>query len=97
MLSPEERAMRGRIGAYVTHSRHDPKETTAKARETFLSQFEHQVDPEGVLPEAERIRRAEAARKAHMTRLAYLSAKARKLKKQQATVGKTAACQEGNA
>lgn len=72
--------MRGRIGAYVTHSRHDPRETTAKARETFLSQFERQVDPEGVLPEAERLRRAEAARKAHMTRLAYLSAKARRAK-----------------
>ncbi len=95
MLSPEERAMRGRIGAYVTHSRHDPRETTAKARATFLDQFERQVDPDGVLPEAERLRRAEAARKAYFTRLAYKSAKARKLKKRQATVGKTAARQEG--
>ncbi|WP_202948527.1 hypothetical protein [Nitrolancea hollandica] len=77
-LDPVEMAQRGRIGAYVTHSRHDPRETTAKARETFLARFEREVDPEGVLPEAERLRRAEAARKAYFSRLAYQSAKARR-------------------
>lgn len=80
MLTPELAALRGRIGAYRLHSLYDPKETTAKARATFLARFEDEVDPDRVLPEAERKRRAEAARKAHMARLAYLSAKARKAK-----------------
>ncbi len=77
MLTPQEAALRGRLGAYVMHSRHDARETTAKARETFLSRFDHQVDPDGVLPEAERRRRAEYARKAHFARLALASARAR--------------------
>ena len=77
-FDPNEMAQRGRIGAYVLHSKHDPKETTAKARETFLARFEREVDPEGVLPEAERLRRAEAARKAYFAKLAYQSAKARR-------------------
>ncbi len=76
-----EMAQRGRIGAYVTHSRHDPKETTQAARTAFLARFEDEVDPEHLLPEDERLRRAEAARRAHFSRLAYLSAKARRARK----------------
>jgi hypothetical protein len=78
---PAEMAMRGRIGAYRLHSKYDPKETTAKARESFLSRFEREVDPEGVLPEAERLRRAEAARRAYFSQLAHKSAKARRARK----------------
>ena len=77
MLSPAEAALRGRIGAYVLHARHDPRETTAKARAAFLANFEREVDPEGALPEHERRRRAEYARKAHFARLALASARAR--------------------
>jgi hypothetical protein len=73
-LSPAEMALRGRIGAYALHSRHDPRETTAKARATFLEGFERQVDPDGTLSLAERQRRAEFARKAHFARLAIVSA-----------------------
>ena len=80
-FNPAEMAMRGRIGAFVTHSRHDPKETTKAARTAFLARFEDEVDPEHLLPEDERLRRAEAARKAHFSRLAYLSAKARRARK----------------
>jgi hypothetical protein len=39
------------------------------------------VDPEGVLDPHERAVRAEAARRAHFLRLAFLSAKARRAKK----------------
>ena len=74
---PEEMARRGRIGAFVTHSRHDPAQTTARAREAFLARFEREVDPEHELPIAERQRRAGYARKAHFARLARLSALAR--------------------
>lgn len=58
------------------HAQNDPKETTAKAREAFRRQFYEGI-PED-LPQAERDRRAEAAYKAHMARLAFLSAKARR-------------------
>jgi hypothetical protein len=77
-LSPREAALRGRIGAYVLHSRQDPRETTAHARAAFLERFERAVDPDGVLPALERQRRALAARRAHFARLALLSARARR-------------------
>jgi hypothetical protein len=74
-------AARGRIGAYRLHATHDPRVTTAKARATFLARFEREVDPDGVLPEEERQRRADSARKAYFSRLAYKSAKARRARK----------------
>ena len=76
-FDPSEMALRGRIGAYELHARRDPRETTAPARAAFLKRFEREVDPDGVLPEAERLRRAESARKAHFARLALASARAR--------------------
>ncbi len=75
---PNEMAARGRIGAYTSHSRHDVRELTAPARAAFLQSFEHDVDPDAVLPADERSRRARAARKAHFARLAYQSAAARR-------------------
>lgn len=79
MSSPDTNhyALLGRIGAYVTHSRHDPRQTTAKARASFLARFEREVDPDRALPEAERQHRAESARRAHFARLALKSAEAR--------------------
>lgn len=73
----EEMARRGRIGAYARLARHDPRELTQPARDAFLSKFEREVDPDGTLAPEERQRRAECARKAHMLRLARLSAAAR--------------------
>jgi len=46
-------------------------------REAFEARFLDEVDPDRVLPEAERNRRAEHARKAHFQRLALKSARAR--------------------
>ena len=43
-----------------------------------MAKFELQVDPDGVLPVAERRRRAAAARKEYFTRLAYKSGRSRK-------------------
>lgn len=77
-MNSEEAALRGRIGAHVLHSRHDPRETTAPARAAFLARFEREVDPEGVLPEPERVRRAQHARKAYFARLALKSAQKRR-------------------
>ena len=60
------------------HAQHDPRDTTAKARESFLARFEDEVDPDRRLPADERLRRAEHARKAYFTQLALKSAKARR-------------------
>jgi hypothetical protein len=67
----------GRIGAYRTHATHDPRETTARAREAFLARFLEEVDPDHELAEAERHRRATAARKAYFAQLAYRSSAVR--------------------
>lgn len=56
----------------------DPPARTAPAREAFNRRFEDQVDPERVLPEAERRRRAEQARRAYFAGLARKSVKARR-------------------
>ena len=69
-LDPTDLTLRGRIGAYRLHATHDPRETTQKARETFLSRFEREVDPDGTLPENEPRRRAEHARRAYFSRRA---------------------------
>ena len=54
---------------------------TAPARAAFHERFIDQVDPERVLSSSERARRAEAARRLHMTRLALASSVARGKKK----------------
>lgn len=73
-----QRVLIGRLGAYTVHSKHDSRELIRPAREAFWSKFERDVDPDGVLPLDERLRRADMARKAHFTRLAIASAKARR-------------------
>jgi hypothetical protein len=77
-LTPAQRSLRARAAAYRLHSLYDSRELTAKARAAFEDRFARQVDPDGVLPEAERRRRAEYARKAYYTALAAKSAKARR-------------------
>ena len=75
----KEAAVRGRIGAYSRWAFTDDRlAATAPARNAFNSRFEKLVDPEGRLTPRERSLRAEWARKAYFTRLAYLSAKARR-------------------
>ena len=82
MPTPSERSLHARLAAYELHSKYDSRELTAKARATFLSRFEDEVDPDRQLPEAERIRRAEAKRRAYFTRLALKSAQARRKRAQ---------------
>jgi len=73
-----ERSQRGRLGAYALHATHDPRETTRKAREAFLAKFVDEVDPDRILEPDERERRVFYARKAYFTRLAEMSAQARR-------------------
>jgi hypothetical protein len=80
-LTAEQRSQRGSIGAYSLWAQiEDPSAHTAPAREAFLSRFEKQVDPQGVLAPEERARRAESARRAYFQRLALASSKARSRK-----------------
>ncbi len=85
-LSPEQRSLRARLAAHTLHAKvEDPSAHTAPARQAFLGRFEREVDPEGVLPPAERARRAEHARRAYFTKLALQSSKARAAKAGRAT------------
>jgi hypothetical protein len=78
VLTPEQRALRAHIAAYSLHAQHDPKETTKAGRAAFLRRFEVQVDPDETLKPDERQRRAQAALRAHMSRLALASSRARR-------------------
>jgi hypothetical protein len=75
--TPAQRSLQARIAAYRMHSMHDPRDTTREARAAFLAKFEREVDPDKRLPEPERRRRAEAAKKAYFNALALKSARAR--------------------
>ncbi|WP_319454247.1 MULTISPECIES: hypothetical protein [unclassified Mycobacterium] len=78
-LPPSERRIVGQIGAHKSWSQtEDRSARTAPGRQAFLDKFEQQVDPDGILPPAERAKRAEHARKEFFQRLALKSAQARR-------------------
>jgi hypothetical protein len=78
----EDRVLRARIAALVLHAQiSDEAAHTAPARAAFLSRFEREVDPDGLLDPVERARRAEHAKKAYFLKLALASRKARSAKK----------------
>ena len=76
-MTPAQRRLRAQIAANSRWSREDPGANAARGQAGLAARFEREVDPDGVLPLPERVRRAEAARKAHMQRLALASAKTR--------------------
>jgi hypothetical protein len=77
-LTPEDRSIRARAAAYAKHAKHDPLPTVKKGQQGLVASFEAKVDPGNELPPRERARRAEMAYRAHMTSLAYKSARARR-------------------
>jgi hypothetical protein len=73
-----DRVLRARMAAHLLHAQiSDEAQHTAPARAAFLSRFEREVDPDGLLDPAERARRAEHAKKAYFLKLALASKKAR--------------------
>lgn len=77
-LTPEQRSMRSRIANHVRWANCDDRAAaTQPARDAFRDRWLDQVDPNRVLPAAERAKRADHAMRAHMTRMALNSAKAR--------------------
>lgn len=59
----------------------DRTAATQPARDGLQRKFEDQVDPDRVLPAAERAKRAESARRAHYQRMALKSVQARRAKR----------------
>jgi len=76
-LTPAQRSLRSRLAAYEKWSKHDPIAGTAAARAAFDRRFDREVDPALELPIDERHRRADAAKKAYFTKLAFKSSRAR--------------------
>ena len=83
-LTPAERSLRARLAAHTRWAATPPAErsaVTAKARRAGPGSLEWhmaQVDPDGVLSEADRSTLAANHRSAYFTRLALKSAKARR-------------------
>jgi hypothetical protein len=81
-----------RVAAYARWAAEpDPKPATAPARAARDRQFIDLVDPDRVLPEAERSRRADHARKALFARLPLRSAEVRSGRARSRTAGDTLA------
>jgi hypothetical protein len=80
-LSPAERSLRARLAVHTLHATRDPRQATALARAGFLARFEREVDPDGVLDQSERRRRAEHARRAYFIRLSLAAIAARRARR----------------
>lgn len=77
-LTPQQRALRASIAANARWARDgDRKANGERGQAGLQGRFEREVDPDGILPEKERKRRAENARREYMKRLAYKSSRAR--------------------
>jgi hypothetical protein len=78
-LTPSERVLRARVAAHTSWANTpDRSARTVAARRGLELRFEREVDPDGVLPQEERSRRADSARRAHYSRMALASARARR-------------------
>jgi hypothetical protein len=81
-LTPEQLQQRGRIAALVRAARDpDPSAHGRNGQVGLLRRFEREIDPDGVMDPAERARRADQARRAHMLRLALRSSRVRQARK----------------
>ena len=75
MLTPEQKVLRGRLAAHSLHMRGGTN--TAPGTKAFLLRFEREVDPDRTLDPSERARRADHAKKAYFTKLAFKSSRKR--------------------
>ena len=78
-------SLHARVAAYERWAKEPNRRTaTQKARDAKWRRYLEKVDPDGTLPEAERIRRAEALRRADMARMALQSVRVRQWRKEAA-------------
>ena len=68
---------RGKAGGLTTVARHGPDAIAARAREGLWRKFEREADPDGVLSQEERHRRALLVQRLFYTKLSLKSAAAR--------------------
>jgi hypothetical protein len=84
-VPPSEISLARSKAAHIMHARHNPLDTTANARRTFIESFYERVREEAaargeVLDEDEVARRAEQYRKAFYQDMALQSVRARRAK-----------------
>lgn len=81
-MDQAQRTTRAKIAAHTSWAKTpDRSRRTAPAREAALARFEHEVDPDGVLPPQQRAQAAASARTAYFQRLALASHAARRAKR----------------
>ena len=78
MLSAQDRKLRAQIAANARWAKEARDVASDRARRVLLRRFEDEVDPDRVLSETERQKRANNALQAHVQRMAYNSARARR-------------------
>lgn len=76
-MTKKQKSLQARAAAYAKHAKYGTEGSTAAATAVFMKKFEDAVDPDRVLPEEERLRRAAMARKAHFTNLSLLASQKR--------------------
>lgn len=81
-VTPAQLSLRGRLAAHASWANTaDRTARTANGRAAARARFEQMVDPDGTLPEAERIARAQQAQQAHMLRMSLKASQARARKR----------------
>lgn len=77
MLSSAQRSTRARIAAHTLHAKGltNTAPARAKATQSLNEKLLHSIDPDNLLPDAERAKRLEHARKAYFGRLALKRSK----------------------
>jgi hypothetical protein len=78
MSDAAKRAAWGRIGGLTAWAKNEQATLVGPAHHGFRRRFERLVDPEGILDTAERVIRADRARRAYMLQLAQKSADVRR-------------------
>jgi hypothetical protein len=80
-LTAAERRMRAQLAAHKRWATEDDRGHCGRAGQDALTRrWERQVDPDGKLTAEERALRVASLRKEHMTRMAFASARARRLR-----------------
>ncbi len=77
VLTAEQRRLRAQKAAHSAHAKYGGEHMTRNARRAFDVRFVDEVDPDRVLPIAERTDRANQARSAYFRGLALKSSQAR--------------------
>ncbi|MGO9178006.1 MAG: hypothetical protein ACLQHS_01855 [Candidatus Limnocylindrales bacterium] len=81
-MTPGERTLASRLGAFRAWSRHSVEEMNGQARrraaETLDARLLQEIDPDRALAPEERLRRLHAARRAHFTALSLKAVRARR-------------------